>query len=138
MSALWNGEAPRRGSGLADSGLAADKERRERPREVTACAQPSAAGRCERPVAAGGVPVLDRQALLFAVAEDLVQEILAGWLVAQPDELNGRAARAKRTTVKRIKDRDLDRSGQIIAGHRVSLGVWCGDATRRSIRFVPG
>jgi len=62
-------------------------------------------------VGAGGVPALEHQALLFAVAEDLVQEILAGWLVAQLDELNGRAPRAKRSAVKRIKDRDLDRTG---------------------------
>jgi hypothetical protein len=73
--------------------------------------EPNAAGRCERPVAAGCVPVRGAPALLFAVAEDLVQEILAGWLIAQPDGLNGRAPRAKRTAVKRIKDRDLDRPG---------------------------
>ena len=89
-------------------------------------------------MATTGVPACPYEALLFEAAEDLVQHVLAGWLVAQPGDLDGRAARAKRIALKRIKDRHLDKSGQIIANHSPSLGVWCGDATRRSIRFVPG
>ena len=93
---------------------------------------------CERPVAATGVPACPYEALFFEAAEGLVQHLLAGWLVAQPGDLDGRAARAKRTAVKRIKDRHLHRSEQIVTRHSPSLGVWCGDATRRSMRFVPG
>jgi hypothetical protein len=89
-------------------------------------------------VATAGVPACPYEALLFEAAEDLVQHVLAGWLVAQPGDLDGRAARAKRTAMKRIKDRHLDRSEQIITSDSPSLGVSCGDAPRRSIRFVPG
>jgi hypothetical protein len=81
-------------------------------------------------VATTGVPASPYEALLFEAAEDLVQDVLAGRLVAQPGDLDSRAARAKRTAVKRIKDRHLHRSEQIITSHSPSLGVSCGDATR--------
>jgi hypothetical protein len=89
-------------------------------------------------VATTSVPACPYEALLYEAAEDLVKHVLAGWHVAQPGALDGRAARAKRTAVKRIKDRHLDRSEQIITSHSPGVGVPCGDATRRSIRFVPG
>ncbi len=43
-----------------------------------------------------------------------MEEMLAGWLVAQRNNVNGRAARGKCTTVKRVEDRSLDRSGEVI------------------------
>jgi hypothetical protein len=47
---------------------------------------------------------------MFALTKDRVQEMLAGRLVAQRSDVNRRAARAKRTPIKRCEDSSFDRT----------------------------
>jgi hypothetical protein len=59
---------------------------------------------------------------LFAAVEDLVQELLAGGLVAEGGDSPGRASRAKRAAVQRVQDGRFDWAWELVAEDLESVG----------------
>ena len=69
------------------------------------------------------VAIAADQPSLFAVVEDLVQELVAGGLVAESGDRPRRASCAKRAAVQRIQNGRFDWAWELVANDLESVGV---------------
>jgi hypothetical protein len=71
---------------------------------------------------AAGIALAAEQPIAFAAVQRLMQDCLAGGLLAQAADLPRAAARAKQSAMDGVKDRELDMPERISRLHAPSVG----------------
>jgi hypothetical protein len=107
--------------GSTESAGASEQRLDQRYPEATLETEPCPASSCYLVLPAGPVTPTTHKAVVLAPTKRVVQERLAGRLLAQPADLASGATRAKRPAMDRGEHRELDRSERIAGSHAPSL-----------------